>query len=86
MEERLPNVCFSDHGMERHVLHAGEGRSLLQGILLFINGESAATLPHLTYQSGCSWDDFLALPMHCNDLRRASQILHRKALGSIRFT
>lgn len=55
--------------------------------MLFINGEGAATLPHITCRSGCSWDAFcLALPMHPNQLRGASLRLHRKALGSIRFT
>ena len=24
MEERLPNICFSDHGVETHVLHTGD--------------------------------------------------------------
>lgn len=56
--------------------------------MLFINGESAATLPHLARWSGSfSWDAFcLVLPMHPSQLRGASLTLHGKVLGSIRFT
>lgn len=61
--------------------HAEDKAGALQSILLFISGESMATLTHLTYWSGCSWDVFcLAFPAHLYQLRRDSQILHRYVL------
>lgn len=84
MVGRLPNICFSDYGTERNVLHTTDEAGASYSTFYFLSMDKVK--PHCLISHASQAVVGCLLPGSSKTPQSALRSKPRKALGSIRFT